>query len=280
MTCLPLSLLSFLFLTQIFPSAQSHPILPTYIRAPGQTLEPCQQSLDCISPLVCLDTTFRSPCTPSTQCVCSPPNSPALQPCSTTADCPRGELCAAGLPAVSFSCVSDRVVAFDPRLREVDAQAHLALAPEQGLTLEQCRSDRQCRHSRKCLIAGLDRPESCAQESIICVCIALDGLEDCASSAKCVRGEVCTRGVLPGRDVCASKLIVDVNDRLVQVEESAMSSPGADFLEGDASPTPEPFVDVSPSPDVLMDASPSPDASPDQFEDGSLRVPWTWRFGL
>lgn len=108
------------------------------------------------------------------------------------------------------------------------------MKPDEGLTLAQCRSDRQCRGVRSCLISGLAESIACEPDSAICVCISFDGLTFCSSSVECPENEVCASGVLPDDTVCASRLIVEGEDGLEQIDgETPQPTPTSAAGAGD-----------------------------------------------
>eukprot|EP00177_Eucheuma_denticulatum_P004220 GFKZ01007645.1.p1 GENE.GFKZ01007645.1~~GFKZ01007645.1.p1 ORF type:complete len:639 (-),score=59.51 GFKZ01007645.1:279-2195(-) len=198
----------------------AHILLPS-VRATGQTLESCEATSECQPPRQCLSTTDLNECS-SPPCICIPDIS--LLPCSSSTDCEEGEVCAAGIPGISFNCVSDAVVEENPELRQVNANTDPPL-PGGGFTLDQCRTDLQCTDSRICVLPDPRRVEPCRSNSPACVCAPPAGLESCDNSSQCIDEEVCVGGVIDGESVCIAEL---VNDALPEQFPELDEDPDAD----------------------------------------------------
>lgn len=215
-----------IFLFSLILLALSRPALTISIRIAGQTLESCGQDSDCLSDRVCRDSKSLSQCSASASCICVPPT--AFKPCSNSNDCEQGELCAAGLPQISYNCVSDRVVASTPRLREVNAATDKPRGPTDGLTLAQCRTDLQCRGNRQCSLNDPIRSVRCSENAPSCACTPRTGFRTCTATTQCLKYEICVRGVVNTDNVCIARIIANVNDNHVRID-TADASGGLTF---------------------------------------------------
>lgn len=200
--------------------------LPTSARE-GLTLDPCSSDAECVSPRTCIlldDDNPIVPCSPDDlACLCI---APSLTFCTTTTDCPQGEVCATIEGTSSTFCASGEVVELIPEIEEVDNVAFPSPGPPEvpdpsvnetapssgGLTGDTCESDAQCVPDRSCITFSVDSANGspCSFGDDNCLCIPPEFLP-CTSSVECVPGEVCAL-VDPDLDgICLSEELVEVS---------------------------------------------------------------------
>lgn len=196
----------------------------------NRTLDPCRESIDCDSELVCIDrgTDVRGACEPNSKiCECQ---TATIVRCPPATGCGRGEGCAKVSSAenpepISF-CVSCNAIANPPPKRTIapinNIQCVVSPTPLPSPTktpgparrnLDYCSPTESCADDLLCLdTANLTELTDCKPESIGCRCYPQNDDENCSSSDQCQHPlETCVLNTISGNTTCASCNLVNTN---------------------------------------------------------------------
>lgn len=168
----------------------------------GLTFDRCRGETDCQGSLQCLPITSSSDCSTSS-CRCVPKK---FIPCSSSNQCPEGEVCARSV-LTPFVCTSASLVAsFNVFLATAEQEAKKPLVPDckappysklhagvpfYGTSADACVPG-TCRHGLKCITVTGTGVECCPEgnSGLGCLCVP-EVFRSCSSVSDCLPPEVC-----------------------------------------------------------------------------------------